>query len=111
MGCLVSLVVCFLSQVFCFLAATNLLKTPHNTYALALAPHAVTCLIGDFCNSLPRVLSEQSDVHLLLAMIFLCSRSIGERMVRGVSGEVEGVPQAVPEVDGEELAEERGRLP
>lgn len=29
----------------------------------------------------------------------------------GESGEVEGVPRAVPEVDGEELAEERGRLP
>lgn len=29
----------------------------------------------------------------------------------GVSGEVEGVPRAVPEVDGEELAEEGGRLP
>ena len=29
----------------------------------------------------------------------------------GGSGEVEGVPRAVPQVDGEELAEEGGRLP
>ena len=28
-----------------------------------------------------------------------------------VSGEVEGVPRAVPQVDGEELAEEEGCLP
>ena len=81
-----------------------------NSHALASVPHAVTCLIGDFCNSLPRVLSEQCDAHLLLAMIFLCSRSMGADG-RGVSGEVEGVPRAVPEVDGEELAEEGGALP
>lgn len=29
----------------------------------------------------------------------------------GGSGEVEGVPRAVPQVDGEKLAEEGGRLP
>ena len=43
-------------------------------------------------------------------MIFLCSRSMGADG-GGESGEVEGVPRAVPEVDGEELAEEGGRLP
>lgn len=98
MGCLVSLVVCFLSQVFCFLAVTNLLKMARNTYALALASHAVTCLIGD-CG----LLQQSHDLPL---------QQVNRDADGGDGlGEVEGVPRAVPEVDGEELAEERGRLP
>lgn len=41
----------------------------------------------------------------------ICGAIAGEGADGGVgSGEVEGVPRAVPEVDGEELAEEGGRL-
>ena len=87
----------------CFFAVTNLLKTVRNTYALSSVLHAITCLIEDSIRA--ERCKPAISYDLPLPQV---NRDVDDG---GGSGEVEGVPRAVPEVDGEELAEEGGRLP